>query len=387
MTGDSGRILAGVLRERVRDVPPPAAGLADRARRASRRRRRRQVLGLGATAVVAAVALAVPTVVGDGARSAEPLPAGPGGRLVDLDPSGSDVTAIDATALRQGPDPATAWIGSGILHRTDGRSLQLPARAAGAVELPDGGAVVIGGLSARPTISLVDVEGHAEAPFAATAPVVDPAGQVAYIDLDRHLVVRHDPDGTDGAVAVPFPDSGVSLVGFLGDDLVVDTPSGSARVVRRDGTWAPLPGLPLATATDARSRTVALRSRDGGCLELRRESALVWRTCGNAGRFTSIVAISSDGHRVLVRREKSGNPGTSEYAVAVAETGRVLRLFSAGGHTLGLGQSVFERDAVLVSAYHDADATIVRCTEGGACEDTAGRLGSSPTPFTPVWFP
>jgi hypothetical protein len=388
MSADVGLVLADVLREQVRDVPLPAPGLVDRARHAARRRRRRQVVALGATAAVVLAALVAPAALGGGDDSrATPLPAGPSGRLVDLDPSGGDVTAIDATALGSGPDPATAWTASGILHRTDGRSLQLPDGAVGAVELPDGGAAVTGGTSVRPTVSLVDVEGHAQPLFAATAPVVHPDGQVAYIDLERHLVVRDEPGGTDAAVAVPFPDGGLSLVGFLGDDLVVDTPSGSARVVRRDGTWAPIPGLPLATATDPRSRTVALRSRDGGCLELRRGPALLWRTCSNVGRFTSIVAISSDGHHVLLRRDMSGNPGTSEYAVAVAGTGRVLRLFSADGDTLGLGQAAFERDGVLISAYHDGVSRIVRCDLDGVCEVATGDAGASPSPFTPVWFP
>jgi hypothetical protein len=99
------------------------------------------------------------------------------------------------------------------------------------------------------------------------------------------------------------------------------------------------------------------------------------------------VAISPDGHRVLLRRDKLGNPGASEYAVAVAETGQVLRLFAAGGSTLGLGQATFEGRHLLVVAYHDADSRIVRCDEYGACEVAAGDAGAGPTPFTPVWFP
>ncbi len=388
MNGDSGRILAGVLREQVRDVPPLPAGLADRARHAARRRRRHQVVGLGATVVVAAAALALPTVLGGGVNQrAGPLPAAPAGPRVDLDVSRAEVTTIDATGLRRGPDPATAWTASGILRRTDGRSLQLPDGALGAVELPDGGALVTAGTTVRPTLSFVDRDGHAQPPFAAAAPVVDPTGQVAYLDLDKHLVVRQKADGTGSAVTVPFPDDGVTLVGFLGDDLVADLPFRGARLIRRDGTSAALRGLAVATATDAPSGTVALRSRDGACLELRRDDALLWRSCRNAGRFASIVDISPDGHRVLLRRDKSGHPGTSQYAVAVAETGRVVRLFSAAGRTLGLGQAVFERGSLLVAAYHDEVARIVRCDQDGACQVTAGDTSGSASPFTPVWFP
>ncbi len=382
-------VLSAVLREQVRDVSSPAPGLVERARTAARRRRRRQAVALGATAAVVAAALVAPAALGSGDdRRAVPLPSGPDGHRVTLSLAGADVTTVDATALPAGPDPVTAYMSSAILHRTDGASLQLPDGSLGAVEMPDGGALLTGGTTGSPTLSRIGVDGHLQQPvFSAAAPVVDPAGQVAYVDLEQHLVVRLGPGGDGSAVELPFPDVGVRLVGFLGDDVVVDTPSGSSRVVRRDGTWAPVPGLPLATATDARSRTIGLRSRDGGCLELRRESRLLWRTCGNVGLFTSIVAISSDGHHVLLRRARIDNPGAPEYAVAVAETGRVLRLFTAGGGTLGLGQATFERDAVLVSAYHDADARIVRCDFDGGCEVTAGRPASSPTPFTPVWFP
>jgi hypothetical protein len=387
MSTNFGQVLAEVLREQVRDVAPPAVGLADRARTTARRHRRRQaVSALGAAVAVVLAVVLLPAALGSGShRRAEPLPAGP--REVTLSVDDVPTTRIDATALSTGPDPATAYIGSRILHRTDGRSLQLPRGALGAVETPDGGALVTGGTAAAPTVTVVDVNGHSGPTVPASRPVVAPDGQVAYVDVEQRRVVRLEPGRPGDAVAAPLPVDGLQLVGFLGDDLVVDTPSGSARVVRRDGSWVPVPGLPLATATDPLSGTLALRSRNGSCLELRRGAALLWRTCANAGRFTSIVAISSDGHRVLLRRDRSGHPGTSEYAVAVTETGLVLRLFAATGATLGLGQAAFEGDDVLFSAYHDADARIVRCTVQGRCEATAGRPGASPTPFMPVWFP
>jgi len=375
-------VLSAVLRERVEGVAAPAPGLAAAARRQARSRRRHQ--GVGAVGLLAAVLLLAGYLAPDGSRQTAP-PVTPTGPTLGV-PAGATVT-IDADGLLPGAGPAVAWSSPRSLHRTDGRDVRLPDSALGAVELPDGGALVTGGTSVRPTVAVVDVDGHAQAPFSATAPVVDPAGQVAYVDLEQHLVARQEPDGGGSAVAMPFPTGGVRLVGFLGDDIVADPLFGAARVVRRDGTSGRLPGLAVATATDPRSRTVASRSEDGRCLELRRAGDLLWRSCRNAGRFTSIVAISSDGHRVLLRRDKSGHPGTSEYAVAVAGTGRVLRLFTAGGGTLGLGQATFEGRSILVSAYHDADSRIVRCHLDGACEVAAGGAGASPTPFTPVWFP
>jgi hypothetical protein len=377
-------VLSAVLRERVDGVAAPAPGLAAAARRQARSRRRHQ--GVGAVGLLTAVLLLAGYVAAAPDTSQQTAPpaeqTGPTLRV----PAGSTVE-IDFKTLPTGVDPAVAWWSHRVLHRTDGRDLQVADSALGAVELPDGGALVTSGTTARPSLSIVDIDGHAQPPFAATAPVIDPGGQVAYVDLEKHLVVRHEPDGTGSSVAVPFPDGGVRLVGFLGDDIVADPLFGPARIIRRDGSSERLRGLAVATATDARSGTVALRSRDGRCLEVRRGEGRLWLSCANAGRFTSIVAISPDGHRVLLRRDKSGHPGTSEYAVAVAETGRVLRLFSAAGDTLGLGQATFEHHNLLVSAYHDADSRIVRCDLDAVCQVSTGSVGASPTTFTPVWFP
>lgn len=374
-------VLSAVLRERVDGVAAPAPGLAAAARRQARSRRRHQ--GLGAAGALLAVLLLAGHLATDAGRQTAPpvTPTGPTLRV----PAGATV-AIDIGSLPPGADPAVAWWSVRALHRTDGRDVRVPDSTLGAVELPDGGALVTGGTSARPTLSLVDADGHVQRPFGATEPVVDAAGQVAYIDLEQHLVVRHEPGGTGAAVELPFP-GGATPVGFLGDDVVADPRSGAARIIRRDGTSARLRGLAVATATDPRSRTVGSRSEDGRCLELRRAGALQWRSCRNAGGFTSIVAISPDGHRVLLRRDRNGSPGTSEYAVAVARTGRVLRLFTAGGSTLGLGQATFEGSRLLMAAHHDSVARIVRCDVDGACRVATGDVGTGPTPFTPVWFP
>ena len=226
---------------------------------------------------------------------------------------------------------------------------RLPDSALGAVELPDGGALVTSGTTVRPS--------H-----------VDRRHRRSRAASVRRDSARHRPRRS-GRVRRPREASRRPARArrdrkFGGG--AVPRWRGQARgVPRRRHRGRPAPGagpghpagrhVPNGCAgwrwrppPIRRSGTVGLRSPDGRCLEVRRADALLWRSCANAGRFTSIVAISTDGHRVLLRRDKSGNPGTSEYAVAVAETGRVLRLFTAGGGTLGLGQATFENAGVLV---------------------------------------
>ncbi len=389
MSADVGQVLADVLREQVRDVPLPAPGLVDRARRQARARRRQQVAAVAASALVlVAVLLAPSRLPGSEHRSVERVPAAGVGPAVSLAVPDSAVSVVDvATANSAGGPASVAWFSWRALHRSDGRVVRLPDGALGAVETPDGGALVTGGTVTEPTLTLVSADGSIQGSLGASRPVAGRDGQVAYVDLDRQEVVRIAADGWAATAPVAAPRRGLRLVGFLGTSVVTDTTEGAPRLIHRDGTSEPLRGLAEATASDGPSGTVASRSANGRCLELRRADRPLWHSCTNQGGFSSIVAISPDGHRVLLRRDKLGNPGASEYAVAVAETGQVLRLFAAGGSTLGLGQATFEGRHLLVVAYHDADSRIVRCDEYGACEVAAGDAGAGPTPFTPVWFP
>jgi hypothetical protein len=390
---DDLMLVRDMLTERAERVAPPAVGLAGRARDRARVRRRNQGLGVLAVTVAAAAAVVTATAVpGTHERAGEgnDIPAHPDRNVVTLAVPEGVTTSIDPDLLAAGRPPEISWWSWRSLHRTDGRVVRLPDGAAGAVEAPDGGALVTGGTIADPTLAVVDAVGRASPPFRATDPVVGPDGQVAYVDLERHLVVRDRPGGSGGAVTVPFPDDGVVLVGFLGDGVVANSPTGSARVIKADGATEPVRGQVFATATDAGSGTIGSRSEDRRCLELRRNDGLLWRSCDNPSRFDSIVDISPDGLRVLVRRDRLGGAGTSEYAVVGAGTGRVQRAFGASGTGLGLGQAVFERDdTVLLAAYHGGTVRIVRCHLTGACE-VAGEQGGtqlSPTPFRPAWVP
>jgi hypothetical protein len=391
MSGYDDTLVRRTLAQRAEQVPVPAAGLAARARGRARARRRNQALGtLAAAAVATAAVLASAALPGTDHRAA--VPAHRDGSTVSLAVPDGVTTDIDPDRLGVGAAPGIAWWSWRSLHRSDGHAVRLPDGATGAVERPGGGALVTGGTAADPTLTAVDAAGRSQQPIRATNPVVAPDGQVAYLDLDRHLVVRDRPGGATGsAVQLPVPDVGAVLVGFLGDGVVVNTPGGSARVVKDGGAAEPVRGQAVATATDARSGTIGSRSEDRRCLELRREDMLLWRSCDSANRFASIVDISPDGHRVLLRRDRLGGAGTSEYAVVSAESGRVLRVFGAAGNDVGLGQAVFERaDAVLVAAYTGTAVQIVRCHLTGACELAAGGHGGlevGPTPFRPAWMP
>jgi hypothetical protein len=394
MTGDSGRILSGVLREAVRDVRPPGTGLADRARRSARRRRRHQVGAVAASGLALLALLYAPGLLpGPQQRAAERLPAAGVGPEVDLAVPVTAMSPVDmATGARAAGQPSVAWFSWRALHRSDGRVVQLPDGALGAVETPDGGALVTGGTVTDPTLTLVSADGRTLGTLSATPPVVGQDGQVAYVDLDSDRIVRIGADGWAATAPVSVPPGALRLVGFLGDAVVADTDNAPPWLIHRGGTTEPLQGLADATASDGPSGTVASRSADGRCLELRRDGRPLWHSCGNRGRFSSIVAISPNAHHVLLRRGASANPGVSEYAVVDSESGRVTRLLAAAGRSLGLGQAMFDTDhSVLVVAYRDAATRIVRCSLDGHCAMTQGPGGPDGRalgikPFSPVWL-
>jgi hypothetical protein len=382
-------VIARVLHDRVRDVPPPAAGLADRARVAARRRRRRQRMSAGAAALALGTAVVLaPMLDGSGTRGATPLPAHSTGPVVGLVAPPAALTVVDASALPAGPAPSLAWVHGGVLHRTDGREVPLPAGMTGAVEGP-AGAFSSGGTTSAPVVRQVDQAGRPGPALDAPPPVESADGRVAYLDRDRGRLVTVDPDGVAHTAVVPADVRDGTLVGFLdGDAIAANVDGGPAVMLLPDGTSTPLPGLPEVTAVDGHG-TVASRSLDG-CLEVRHAGARLWQSCAHS-TSVSLVAFAPDGHHVLLRQEAALDPTEVSYAVVDTSSGSALRLFRARPAGDRLGQAVFERaGTVMLAVTHRGRPVLVRCSLDGACERAVpdSPLGTRPwtsTPFVPAW--
>ena len=392
MTRDPITLLTRTLADRADAVAAPPAGLADAAARQARARRRHQVVGATVGAVAVAAGVLATTVLPVSGDRAEDQPAGPTAPLTVPDDA---VTRVAPDGMPRGVDPGVAWTAGAILHRSDGRSLGLPLGPVSAAEAPGGGGVIGATTTSDAALRLVDVDGHASAPMDISWPVGGVDGRYAYLDrADGSLVTVPLGGGAGSSAAVPIDIGGATLVGWLGDDLVANLPGRNARVLTTDGGVHALGGLPQATATDGRS-TVASRSVDGSCLQVRRAGALLWRSCDNPEGFTSVVALSPDSHHALLRRPTSRGGG--EYAVVDTETGEVVRLFAARADAdvprTGLGQAVFETDDhVLLSVFVGPGESVVRCSLAGACEVAVshGDLpdgAAGPQPFDPAWVP
>lgn len=394
MSRDPAALASRILAQRAAAVPPPAPGLAAAARRRARVRRRNQALAGVVVAAAVAVAVLAPGVLPGGHRHGQDLPARRS--EVPLTVPGRLVTRIAPDALPEGTAPRVAWTTDAVLHRSDGRALSLPIGPVPAVETSDGGAFVPVSTTADSALRRVAADGTAGPARNASWPVVGRRGQLGYLDRGTRRLVTVLPSGATSAVPVPFDVRRATLVGWLGDQTVVaNVPGHSARLIGSGATAVTLPGRQQATATDGRT-TLASRSADGACLEVRRSRRLLWRSCGGGPeRFTSVVAFSPDSRHALVRRGTTG--GAGDYAVVDTETGSPLRLFTAArapsGAPAGLGQAVFESDStVLVAVSVGPGQSIVRCTITGACEVAVAhadmpRGPAGPHPFDPAWVP
>ncbi len=387
MSRDLVTQVSRALADRAGGVPAPRPGLADAARRQARARRRKQGVGAVLGAAVVATAVLAPIALPGREHRVEQLAARPGPLAV---PDGVR-TEVTPDTLTQGAAPGVAWTADAVLHRIDGRELGLPLGPVGTAGTPDGGAFIADSRTSDARLRRVEADGQARPAQNVSWPVVGERGQLGFLDRDRGFLVTEVPGGTRREVEVPFDVGGAALVGWLGDGTVVaNVPGARARAIGTNGTVNRLRGLAQATATDRRSM-VASRSTDGSCLQVRRDQALLWSSCDDAGR-NSVVAFSPDSHKVLVRRSTSGRGG--DYAVVDADTGNVVRLFSAGGpSTERLGQAVFETDdTVLIAVSVGPGESIVRCSLAGACELAVAHADmadgpAGPQPFDPAWVP
>lgn len=383
------QLLRTAVDDAVREVPPGFADVA--VRRAARARRRARVTaGGGAALVVAAAAVGIAVV-------------GAGGPSTGADPAGSG-EGTGLGTLGTGPTPEVAWYADGMLRFGDQTT---PAGAAWEEEADrpniqrvSGGYVLetwdAGDVDGQSTLTLVRDDGERIVLAAgdATPPVVSADGERIAWGLVDHswvaekdalarahtsTVVLADAAGEQVAELPDAPSPGIRPYGFLPDGrLLLEasattswglyswTPGGEVTPLREDvGIVAASPTGELAVLTDADGPgLVADLATDAGG----------WRL--PAGEFGEL-AFSPDGQYLAALDRPVGTEAPDALVIRDAHDGDEL----ARVPFRSIQELRWESPTtVVIEAYDDTGAALVRCSVGGDCERATEVHPADPGP-------
>lgn len=383
----SEETFARVLERHADDVRPFHLDLDGVRTSAHRIRRRRRVVATSAAALVAAVAVGVPSVLGSSGSRTVPEPAPPV-PSVTVTPGQTVSYGLDAPT---GELPAVPYLrlSEAELTTPDG-TLSLPDATTQAVPYAGGWLARIlnsGSRLARLDADGAEVEdlGTNEGPLQAT-----PDGsRVAWIeaagDGSTALVVHDAVDGRElqrspladavSARVVGFTDGGVVYV--LEDDDAEET----EYVLDDQGRSTPLEGFIHVTdaspETDVVSGHVHYTDDYQVCSSVLRDGVPLWpERCG-----TQVRDLSPDGTRVLAGLGEPV-PGFQRVAVLDVETGEPLVTFR-GGRTASIAEMAWEdADHVLAVVVQGTRQAVLRLGVDGSVEQAVAPVEADPMSVT-----
>jgi hypothetical protein len=376
------RALRGKAAEATSDLT--FAEIRDGAARQRRRARRRRIGYLAAAAVVAVSAPAgVITLAHRDASTPTPPTTTP-----SQTPSGTpSPTATSLDAIPRGADPKVTYLSDGVVHFTDGGTARLPAAADDVTRFTTyhGGWLVVdsvGGLTQYDNTGAVVRRSHT----GDSALAVSPDQLSTAFQVDQQILVGISTGMGDGENPLPVSTDS-HLVGFLGDKVLVRTPTG-LQTVDDAGKESAVPGPSVDVPTTSGDLlggfvgTVENNDLQGAVVDTSNGKVL-WRNAWRPLRFTS------DG-RYVAAAPAGDNGDPSAMAILDARTGDVVARTPELGAGISLGWDVAWDD----SRADDPRLALEAIGDGGTQKallalDTAGRLTrvSDVLPVVPAQLP
>jgi hypothetical protein len=288
-------------------------------------------------------------------------------------PSGTPApTATGLDTIPRGADAKVTYLSDGVVHFTDGGTARLPAAADDVTQFTPyhGGWLVIdtiGGLTQYDNTGAVVRQSHT----GDSALAVSPDQMRTAFEVDQKILVGISTGMGDGENTLPIPaDSG--LVGFLGDKVLVRTPTG-LRTIDDAGNESAVPGPSVDVPTTSGDLiggfvgTVENNDLEGAVVDASTGTVL-WHNAWRPLQFTS------DG-RYVAAAPVGDNGDPSAIAILDARTGDVVAQTPELGAGISLGWNVAWDDTKVDDPRLVFEAIGDRGTQKALLAlDTTGRL-------------